>query len=275
MADSYMYTLIKDFYDTPGIAEGYGRRTNLLQAEEAILEYLIDEIRDRRVLDIGVGPGRTTHHLSPLTKGYVGIDYSERMLGPCRERYPDATLLHCDARAMPFDDESFDVVFFSWNAIDDVDHDDRMAMLREIRRVLRAGGQFVFSAHNLATFQPSALRPRGFTLAGGLRGMPARNSKALRKYLRGIANRMRFKKMEHHEEEYSILNDQVYDYGLLTYYISKENQIRQLRRFGFGDVRMVAHDGSFIAADAQCTEPWIFYISRKLVAAAVEVRAEG
>ena len=43
--------------------------------------------------------------------------------------------------------EQFAAVFFSYNGIDSVNQRDRNVILKEIRRVLRDDGVFVFSSH--------------------------------------------------------------------------------------------------------------------------------
>ena len=116
-----------------------------------------------RVLDLGVGAGRTTPFLSARASSYVGLDYSPGMIAACRRRFPDAgddvDFVQGDASELGrFDDSSFDVVVFSFNGIDCLHPDDiRHRCLREIHRVLRPGGVAVISEHN-----PRALivRPR-------------------------------------------------------------------------------------------------------------------
>ena len=48
-----------------------------------------------------------------------------------------------------FEDSSFDFILFSFNGIDYMNHDERIRTLREIRRILKTGGYFCFSTHNL------------------------------------------------------------------------------------------------------------------------------
>src|ERR1044072_3922863 len=113
-------------------SESYARNTDLLKAEEFILSYLEEEIRGKSILDIGVGAGRTVPYLRNLSKDYTGIDYSENMLRHCIAKHPDTKLLLCDARNMDiFEDSDFDVVFCSWNMLDDTNHEDREMILRE------------------------------------------------------------------------------------------------------------------------------------------------
>ena len=113
--------------------------------ELSILEELRTELPNFRMLDIGVGAGRTTKHFAGLVKEYVGVDYSITMIKACREKFPQYRLEVADARNLSlFDDAYFDFVLFSFNGIDAVEHQDRLAILREIRRVLRKGGYFCF-----------------------------------------------------------------------------------------------------------------------------------
>ncbi len=131
------------------------RQLSLLQpAERTILERFRDRLPSLKMLDIGVGGGRTTQHFSPLAGEYTGIDYSPAMITACRQRFAGATrpmtLEVGDARRMAqFADDSFDFILFSFNGIDAVSHGDRLQILQEVRRVGKPGGYFCFSSHNL------------------------------------------------------------------------------------------------------------------------------
>ena len=48
-----------------------------------------------------------------------------------------------------FDSNSFDLAWFSFNGIDYVATAGRVRILEEVRRILRPGGTFCFSSHNL------------------------------------------------------------------------------------------------------------------------------
>ena len=72
-----------------------------------------------KMLDIGVGGGRTTLHFAPLVKEYVGIDYSQNMIKACQERFAQVSFQTADARSMGiFKDSTFDFILFSYNGID-------------------------------------------------------------------------------------------------------------------------------------------------------------
>ncbi len=102
------------------------------------------------LLDIGCGAGRTTYRL--LENGYkvVGADLSETLLEAARARCPGIEFHHADVRCMPFKDESFSQVLFSFNGMDQVHPiEDYLKALKEIRRVLSPGGILIYSGHNI------------------------------------------------------------------------------------------------------------------------------
>src|SRR5215813_1559546 len=139
------------FYETPAVTQDYwGRRQKLAKPEATIIAALKDELRDRPLLDIGVGTGRTAPFLRAVSTNYIGIDAAEPMVDLARQRYTDATFLAVDAAHMPdFKDGQFAAAFFFGNGIDGLDPADRTRMLREVHRVLGGNGVFAFSARNL------------------------------------------------------------------------------------------------------------------------------
>lgn len=132
--------------------------------EQVAVAFLKSAIKGGRVLDVGVGGGRTTGLLRPGASSYAGIDSSPKMIVLARERYPEADLRVGDARDLRgIADESYDVVVFSYNGIDSVDHDDRAKVLEEAHRVLAPGGHLLVSTLNLDGVShgesPGATRP--------------------------------------------------------------------------------------------------------------------
>jgi SAM-dependent methyltransferase len=133
----------------------------LLPAEVMLLHKLKGQWPQIRMLDIGVGGGRTTAVFSAVTKSYEGIDYSSEMCNVVKERFPDiASSIQCvDARDLScFEDSSFDLVLFAYNGIDHVEYHERPQVFKEMHRVLRDQGMLLFSTHCLRVLVPRICR---------------------------------------------------------------------------------------------------------------------
>ncbi|WP_460819664.1 class I SAM-dependent methyltransferase [Nocardioides korecus] len=116
---------------------------------EAAAMSAIDTQARGSVLDVGVGGGRTTGLLHRTARSYVGVDISAEMLELARSRFPGVDLRVADARDLgDFDSNAFDLVVFSFNGIDALDHAGRLEAIRELSRVLAPRGRLVFSSLN-------------------------------------------------------------------------------------------------------------------------------
>ncbi|HVT16922.1 MAG TPA: class I SAM-dependent methyltransferase [Thermoanaerobaculia bacterium] len=266
--ESFFGALMRKYYEAPEVAEIYAGHAGLHPAEEALLAELRAELSRASLLDIGIGPGRTTPHLRAACRRYTGIDYSANMLRHAHARYPDAALVLCDARALCFAGGAFDAVFFCFNAIGDVGHEDRLRILREIRRTLRPGGVFVFSAHNRDARLPGAFAPpplRGADGAGGIGAAAwlSTHGERLRRYGRGIRNHLRLRRHQRKTAEYRIATDYSYEHNLLSYYISGEAQVRQLEALGYSAVRTLDKEGSALPRGARSRGSYIYYVARR------------
>jgi ubiquinone/menaquinone biosynthesis C-methylase UbiE len=67
-------------YKESDVVEYYSKQTNLQPPEETILNLFKGSLSEMKMLDIGVGGGRTTVHFAQLVKTYEAIDYSEEMI---------------------------------------------------------------------------------------------------------------------------------------------------------------------------------------------------
>lgn len=141
---------VKSMYESKNFVDHYIRELELQPPEAEVLGELRGELPKFKMLDIGVGAGRTTQHFAKLVKEYIGIDYSKTMIDACRVKFPQYRLEVADARNLSvFDDSYFDFALFSFNGLDAVEHEERLKILHEIRRIIKKGGYFCFSTLNL------------------------------------------------------------------------------------------------------------------------------
>jgi len=253
----------KSEYEDRATAAHYARQSDLQPPEEAVLSLIVDELPEKRMLDIGVGGGRTALHFAKWTKAYVGVDYSAAMIAECRKRfanYPSRmSFAEADAtRLTSFADDSFDFVLFSFNGIDYVPHADRLEVLNEVHRICRPGGQFCFSTHNLQA------APQLFSPRSQLSARPGRLVRRLGKWflLRFVYNRPWAVKGLL-RSGHAVFNDGAERGRFRTYYITPLVQIEQLDR-GFSDIRVFAStDGRELIGEAQlraAQDPWLYYL---------------
>jgi ubiquinone/menaquinone biosynthesis C-methylase UbiE len=253
----------EDVYRLAGVAEGYARQSDLQPPEEAILRLMLPTLPRAKMLDLGVGGGRTTLHFAKWVREYVGADYSESMITECRRRfstYPDhISFAVCDARSMEmFASASFDFILFSFNGIDYVSHVDRLKILKEIRRVGKPGGWFCFSSHNLNScaqlFKLSrmvSLNPR----------FAVRTAKRL--VLRFLNWRVRTSTVM--RAPYMAITDASHDRQLRTYYVRPEEQFAQLSE-DFTDVQVFSlATGAEVRGHTELRnveDSWLYYLCR-------------
>jgi ubiquinone/menaquinone biosynthesis C-methylase UbiE len=273
----YVSDLNHRVWSTRRIASSYAKRVPaLFPAEDTIIKMLASELSQGRLLDIGIGAGRTTAHVKDRCGEYVGIDYSAEMIDRARTQFQNLDLRVIDARDLSaFGSQTFDIVMFSYNGLDYLAHDDRLKALKEINRVLRKDGAFIFSTHNRDSRinTPNALR--NLNLTDNLANLP----KNLARYALGIVNSARMKQFERHETEYALLNDEGERYRLMTYYISLDAQIAQLERIGFAKVRAFSLEGTEIvlhgsAPPVSGSDYMIHFVARKKMAVHSKSTAE-
>ena len=140
--------LVKDYVDSR-YAQGFGRETHLQQA--SAVSRIVERVRPERLLELACGPARLTVEIPRVPKA-VAVDQSPQMLAEARRRLDERGLDHwelreADAFALPFDDESFDMLA-TFKLIRHFDKPDRMRIYAEVARVLAPGGTFVVDVFN-------------------------------------------------------------------------------------------------------------------------------
>lgn len=107
------------------------------------------ELRQKTVLEIGIGNGSHAALIAPHTLAYTGIDLTEYAVKMTSERMKlsqiSADIKQMDAEKLQFSDASFDFVW-SWGVIHH--SSNTLQILREIHRVLKPGGTAVIMVYH-------------------------------------------------------------------------------------------------------------------------------
>jgi SAM-dependent methyltransferase len=88
------------------------------------------------VADVGAGTGKAARAMCARGARVVAVDHGTQMLSVLRSRTPDVPVVLADANALPFADDSFDLVTFAqaWHWV------DLSRAPHEVVRILRPGG---------------------------------------------------------------------------------------------------------------------------------------
>jgi SAM-dependent methyltransferase len=218
---------------------------------------LVPESGRRSVLDIGVGAGRTTRSLSKMFQSYIGIDYSESMIAEARKLHPGIDLRVMDARRLDVS-QWFDCVVFSYNGIDYVDYDGRQLILGQIAKVLRPGGYFIYSTHNLhwkrsVTFLKHLLVKELLSPWPRLCPMGQLFAARLLNFWRQRVD---------HSHAYACINDSAAGFRLLTIHVDICRESETLRNHGFDVVAIIGNTKQTAVYDA--SDAWVYIVANRL-----------
>ncbi|MDJ0600812.1 MAG: class I SAM-dependent methyltransferase [Crocosphaera sp.] len=260
--------MIKDVnlntYASSDVVDYYQYLQQLQPAEETLIKLLKNQLPTMKMLDLGVGGGRTTQHFFPLVKEYIGVDYSAGMIEACQQRftqlYPSIKLMVGDARNLSqFEDNSFDFILFSFNGIDYISHEDRLKTLQEMSRIGKSGGYLFFSSHNLEAIE------KQFNWQHHLSLNPFKTyvDLIMFTFLRGFNPSISYHTIQ--EKNYAILRDESHNFRLRTYYIRASEQIKQLEPL-FKDIKVYSwKTGLELTTNddrVRCGDMWLYYLCR-------------
>jgi len=128
---------------------------------------LLGDVRGRRVLEVGAGSAMCSRWLVGQGARPVAFDLSAGMLRHARsgaERTGiELPLVQAEAEYLPFTDGCFDVAFTAFGAVPFVA--DSARVMREVARVLRPGGRWVFATNHPTRWAfPDDPGPGGLTV---------------------------------------------------------------------------------------------------------------
>jgi SAM-dependent methyltransferase len=203
--------------------------------EAAGLSHVKQDLRGRPILDLGIGTGRTIPLLQPLTEDYRAADYLPSMVEASRQAYPGVRIDLGDARELgDYPDGHFGLVYFSYNGIDAVSHEDRRRVFRAVRRVLAPDGTFLFSTLNLAG--PS-FRERPWLVRIWGRKWPHRVALGVVRQAvalpESLSNWFRIRRLGAQGDGYAVAPLSAHRFALLVHYTTLARQRDELRDEGF------------------------------------------
>ncbi|PWU19185.1 MAG: class I SAM-dependent methyltransferase [Verrucomicrobia bacterium] len=244
------------FYGIPGFYAGYATQSHLQPPEETILRLMLPLLPAARMLDLGVGGGRTTLHFAKWVREYVGTDYDPDLVAACRSRFSGYPLPLkfevCDARQMPlFQDQSFDFILFSYNGLDYGTHEERVEILKEVRRIGKPGGFFCFSSHNLNACADY------FDWGRLLSPNPALALQTARRLARRFLYNRHLNAKTFRNSDYIL-----FDLGRRTYFIRPRAQVAELEKDFFNVRAFGLVSGRELAAEEleRTADAWIYYL---------------
>lgn len=136
--------LVREYYENRKNATGLSHFYNENLEMPTMLK-MLGNVKGRKVLDLGCGPGIYAKILSDRGAKVKGIDNSDELVKIAKEEAPKAEIVVGDAEKLPYKNGEFDIVmsalvlghFKSWDKIS-----------KEVKRVLKKRGLFIFSGYN-------------------------------------------------------------------------------------------------------------------------------
>lgn len=122
-------------------AEKYDR-TNWVQNEDFmdVFTSMLPEDNFKKILEVGIGTGAVAKIISKRIGPLTGIDISAEMISNIN--HPDIELILADVQALPFDSETFDLIYMR-NVLHYIDQPEKG--FSEICRCMKPKAYFLFS----------------------------------------------------------------------------------------------------------------------------------
>ena len=131
------------------------------QSNREFLKPFLAELRKSRVLEIGCGNGSMTGYLKSLGVNIVGIDMNKEYIKNAKKRFGEENFKLMKGEDLEFEDNTFDIVL-SFDLLEHIP--DIVEHLKEVKRVLKEDGEYLFQTPNRYTSIPfSMYKDRSFT----------------------------------------------------------------------------------------------------------------
>lgn len=191
--------------------------------------------KDKFILDLACGAGRTTLRLSELGYKVKGVDLSDRLIELAKKRFPHIPFEIGDYSNIQEQDHSIDNILISHNGIDYAyPESQRVQAIAECARVIKPGGILIFSSHNIKSlhFSPYYLKERKIWLL----------KNTLKSFL---------------EKAY------IKDLGMYTFYCSPDYCVKQMAAKGFHIVEIIGFRASHNELFNKYVSPYNHYVFKK------------
>jgi SAM-dependent methyltransferase len=115
--------------------------------DRQLLDRFASMVKDKgRACDLGCGPGQVARYLKALGVDVMGVDLSEQMVDQARQNNPGIPFQQGDMRHLDLVDGALAGIA-AFYCIIHIPREDVTAVLRELRRVLKAGGVLLITFH--------------------------------------------------------------------------------------------------------------------------------
>lgn len=139
---------VKNIYNEDEMKNYYTNITKeigLFKCEEILFKKYLN--LEDKIIDLGCGAGRTTIPLYNMGyKNITGLDIAEGMIKSAKSLCNNIDFVIGDVTDIQFNDETFDKAIFSFNGLMLIPKlESRLKALKEINRILKNNGYFIFS----------------------------------------------------------------------------------------------------------------------------------